>query len=373
MSYDERFDNLNHWLETDHNGSRSNCKLPGCGMLTHVFCTKCTVHLCVNKNRNCFHQYHLPGNQQSKLEEQQGKIRTSKHTKRKPYVKGQTHWKDSFNLGSSKDVLDSASKITVTKTNKNHRKKNQNITVDGTRLLRKREINLEANDRYDNFNHWLKMDGNGSRSNCKMPGCGMLTNAFCTKCSVHLCLTSGRNCFHLYHLKSDANIKEEQNTSLRTKQTVPMTKKSSVQKKDPKIKRLQREALNDRYKKIRQAANDEIIENKQLQLQENSINIGGSKDEADRNSVAKVTTTKISKTRHEMEQIITVNDIRFLRKRAVNLRVVESSQNKNRSKTNQTKTMILPPFHPQNIQMNQNVTLKTQFFSYLRLYANKNE
>lgn len=36
---------------------RQRCKCCS-GRLTHVYCQKCRVHLCLNKHRNCFHAYH---------------------------------------------------------------------------------------------------------------------------------------------------------------------------------------------------------------------------------------------------------------------------------------------------------------------------
>lgn len=57
MSENKRFDNTGHWLEFDNKDFRSRCKQ--CGMLTHAFCKKCIIHLCFNRNRNCFRSYHL--------------------------------------------------------------------------------------------------------------------------------------------------------------------------------------------------------------------------------------------------------------------------------------------------------------------------
>lgn len=53
-----RFDGMNHWPEHDEKYSRSVCKWSGCNQRTHVFCTKCKVSLCFNKNRNCFRHFH---------------------------------------------------------------------------------------------------------------------------------------------------------------------------------------------------------------------------------------------------------------------------------------------------------------------------
>lgn len=53
-----RFDNTNHWASYDDKPSRSLCKIKDCHNLTHVFCTKCQVHLCLIPKRNCFYRFH---------------------------------------------------------------------------------------------------------------------------------------------------------------------------------------------------------------------------------------------------------------------------------------------------------------------------
>lgn len=50
-----RQDNQNHlpkWTD------RQRCKYPECSLKTHTFCEKCQVHLCINKDRNCFYSFH---------------------------------------------------------------------------------------------------------------------------------------------------------------------------------------------------------------------------------------------------------------------------------------------------------------------------
>lgn len=54
----DRFDETNHWAFFDDKPSRSLCKIKDCHNLTHVFCQKCQVHLCLNQTRNCFHRFH---------------------------------------------------------------------------------------------------------------------------------------------------------------------------------------------------------------------------------------------------------------------------------------------------------------------------
>ena len=53
---DVRNDRLDHWPEW--RDSRQRCRLPNCGALTFVCCTKCGNHLCFNKGKNCFQKFH---------------------------------------------------------------------------------------------------------------------------------------------------------------------------------------------------------------------------------------------------------------------------------------------------------------------------
>ena len=49
-----RYDSASHWPEID--GNRSRCRR--CDMTCTVQCSKCGVRLCLNKDRNCFKDYH---------------------------------------------------------------------------------------------------------------------------------------------------------------------------------------------------------------------------------------------------------------------------------------------------------------------------
>lgn len=60
----------------------------------------------------------------------------------------------------------------------------------------------------NNF-HWPFFDDKKSRTRCKMPGCSSFTHIFCTKCEIHLCLTSKRNCFYSIH-NAQMNTNENQ-------------------------------------------------------------------------------------------------------------------------------------------------------------------
>ena len=53
---DIRKDGIGH-LPTYHE-NRGTCKNPDCKGKIHMFCMKCKVHLCCEKNRNCFVAFH---------------------------------------------------------------------------------------------------------------------------------------------------------------------------------------------------------------------------------------------------------------------------------------------------------------------------
>uniref|UniRef100_A0A3B3SQ04 PiggyBac transposable element-derived protein domain-containing protein n=1 Tax=Paramormyrops kingsleyae TaxID=1676925 RepID=A0A3B3SQ04_9TELE len=53
---DVRADAVGHWPKID--SVRQRCKLPKCSGHTSIKCTKCDVHLCLNKNKNCFCAFH---------------------------------------------------------------------------------------------------------------------------------------------------------------------------------------------------------------------------------------------------------------------------------------------------------------------------
>lgn len=54
-SRDVRLDCVNHWPDYS---TRQLCKLKECKQKTFIRCAKCAVHLCLNKERNCFLRYH---------------------------------------------------------------------------------------------------------------------------------------------------------------------------------------------------------------------------------------------------------------------------------------------------------------------------
>lgn len=51
-----RYDEHGHLPKYSEN--RLRCKLESCNAKSQLFCSKCDVHLCLNKNNNCFFEYH---------------------------------------------------------------------------------------------------------------------------------------------------------------------------------------------------------------------------------------------------------------------------------------------------------------------------
>lgn len=54
---DIRYDGYHHLPKNTDN--RLRCKLESCSLKSYVICTKCNVHLCSNKNNDCFYDYHM--------------------------------------------------------------------------------------------------------------------------------------------------------------------------------------------------------------------------------------------------------------------------------------------------------------------------
>ena len=50
---DIRYDGIYHWPE--FGDKRSRCRM--CSMLSFVYCSKCQIYLCLQKERNCFKQF----------------------------------------------------------------------------------------------------------------------------------------------------------------------------------------------------------------------------------------------------------------------------------------------------------------------------
>ncbi len=53
---DIRTDGIGHWPKVVE--ERQRCKKPNCACKTNVICRKCNVHLCLNKNNDCFTDFH---------------------------------------------------------------------------------------------------------------------------------------------------------------------------------------------------------------------------------------------------------------------------------------------------------------------------
>jgi hypothetical protein len=53
---DVRLDSQNHWPVWKE--KRTSCKYPSCKGYTFVSCEKCSVNLCLNKDKNCFKNFH---------------------------------------------------------------------------------------------------------------------------------------------------------------------------------------------------------------------------------------------------------------------------------------------------------------------------
>lgn len=51
-----REDNIGHW--PSHTNNRERCKKPNCKGKSRIMCDKCQVHLCLNKDNNCFKSFH---------------------------------------------------------------------------------------------------------------------------------------------------------------------------------------------------------------------------------------------------------------------------------------------------------------------------
>jgi len=54
--------------------------------------------------------------------------------------------------------------------------------------------------RYDGFDHWPMFVSAVNNTRCKNEQCSGKTYWKCSKCNVHLCLHSNRNCFTQYHI-----------------------------------------------------------------------------------------------------------------------------------------------------------------------------
>lgn len=76
---------------------------------------------------------------------------------------------------------------------------------NGMPLKRKNKIEKKPDDelRYDHIDHIPDVDKNLNATRCKNDHCTGKSHIWCTKCGVHLCLLSKRNCYADFHTKSD--------------------------------------------------------------------------------------------------------------------------------------------------------------------------
>lgn len=56
---ESRYDRRNHLPVCTEKWSR--CELEKCDSVSPVICDKCKVHLCLDKHKNCFKEYHIKG------------------------------------------------------------------------------------------------------------------------------------------------------------------------------------------------------------------------------------------------------------------------------------------------------------------------
>ncbi|KAG5888303.1 hypothetical protein JTB14_022191 [Gonioctena quinquepunctata] len=55
---DKRFDGFEHWPNNEDMKNPVKCRLEGCESRSRIRCTKCSVFLCLSKNKNCFVSFH---------------------------------------------------------------------------------------------------------------------------------------------------------------------------------------------------------------------------------------------------------------------------------------------------------------------------
>lgn len=57
--HEVRYDQRGHLAKFDNQENGTRCKKENCKSRTHMYCVKCNVHLCVAKDKNCFHDFHV--------------------------------------------------------------------------------------------------------------------------------------------------------------------------------------------------------------------------------------------------------------------------------------------------------------------------
>lgn len=58
-SYNIRTDTVDHLADFDDKKIATRCKYKDCKRRTHMFCSKCKIHLCLDSKNKCFRDFHL--------------------------------------------------------------------------------------------------------------------------------------------------------------------------------------------------------------------------------------------------------------------------------------------------------------------------
>lgn len=122
-------------------------------------------------------------------------------TLRVPHKRSYILYKIKGESQDSQDTEQSTNKSIDTTQQSNNLKSND---LDG----RKKEFEKRPfhKMRYDNIGHLPEVDKRviNSSTRCKLEGCRGKSTIYCLKCSVHLCVKPGKNCFKEFHtLKCD--------------------------------------------------------------------------------------------------------------------------------------------------------------------------
>jgi hypothetical protein len=146
---------------------RIKCQAPTCRSFTHSYCKRCKVFLCYSMLRNCFAEYH--GIRVPKVDNENVNNANQNGSSRK--------------RRRSSDVVADEADVDVKK--------------------RYRESKPTDNVRFDGIGHFSIFDERAMRTTCKSDNCKQRTFSLCSKCRVHLCCNSNRNCFTEFHKKNE--------------------------------------------------------------------------------------------------------------------------------------------------------------------------
>ncbi|XP_047510428.1 piggyBac transposable element-derived protein 3-like [Pieris napi] len=78
------------------------------------------------------------------------------------------------------------------------------ISIPTFPQTRRRQVEMRPipEVQYDTVDHLPEYDKKKEATRCKNPECKGKTHVYCLKCEIHLCFTSERNCFRIFHQKS---------------------------------------------------------------------------------------------------------------------------------------------------------------------------